>query len=96
MQSAFFLNYSTTTALIKVTNDVARGVKDSHIAYLCLFDYWKAFDTINRDLLLAKPTFCGIQGAVGLWFKSYLTNRVQADKIGNITSAQLETVVTLT
>ncbi|GFG36777.1 hypothetical protein Cfor_01984 [Coptotermes formosanus] len=38
-------------------------------------DLTKAYDTINRNILLQKLSSCGIRGITNLWFKSYLSNR---------------------
>jgi hypothetical protein len=35
----------------------------------------KAFDYVNRNILLTKVHFFGIQGATASWFRSYLTDK---------------------
>jgi hypothetical protein len=37
----------------------------------------KAFDCVNRDILLLKLKHYGIQGVNADWFSSYLSNRKQ-------------------
>ena len=53
---------------------------------LVLLDLFAAFDTINHATLLAplKVTF-GLSGVVSQWFRSYLSDRYQAVKVGSET-----------
>jgi hypothetical protein len=37
----------------------------------------KAYDVLNRKLLLEKLFYYGIRGSTNLWFRSYLTHRKQ-------------------
>lgn len=46
----------------------------------------KAFETINRHKLIKKLRNYGLENSVLNWFKSYLSDRKQKVKIGNITS----------
>ena len=43
----------------------------------------KAFDTVDRKILLSKMNHCGIKGILYEWFKSYFTNRQQFTTINN-------------
>ena len=46
-------------------------------------DFQKAFDTVNRDILLQKLERYGIRGNALNLFSSFLTDRFQAVKVGN-------------
>ena len=55
---------------------------DSNDHTIAIFiDYQKAFDTINRDILLQKLEKYGIRGTPLNLISSYLTNRFQFTKI---------------
>lgn len=49
-------------------------------------DLAKAFDTVSADLLLRKMEASGIRGLALSWFHSYLSNRQQYVKIGDLAS----------
>ena len=51
------------------------------------FDFAKAFDTVNHDLILNKLKYqYNIDGSMPKFFKSYLTNRSQRVVLDNCTS----------
>ena len=57
----------------------------------CVFlDFAKAFDAVNRNILISQLEHYGIiRGVANKWFKSYLHNRLQILKIGNEKSEEL-------
>jgi hypothetical protein len=38
-------------------------------------DLTEAFDRVHHEILLVKLHYCGIQGTVANWLRSYLTNK---------------------
>ena len=76
-QSAYKKNHSTTTALLKLNEDIFEALDDSEVTLLVLLDFSKAFDTVNHRLLLAKLDILGFQGNVCSWIHSYLSGRSQ-------------------
>ena len=57
-----------------------------------IHDFSKAFDTVNHEILLRKLHKYGVRGKTLDWFSSYLTNRTQYVKLGNIESEFLRIV----
>nr|CAI5851761.1 unnamed protein product [Callosobruchus analis] len=76
-QSGFKAGNSTTTTLLKVTDDIVRALDKSQAAALVLLDFSKAFDTINHPLLISKCKFFGFSENSIMFLKSYLMNRKQ-------------------
>ena len=54
-------------------------------------DFFKAFDTVNHNILLSKLYHYGIRGLSFNWFENYLHNRTQFVKIGS-TQSNPETI----
>lgn len=77
LQSGFKKGHSTTTALIKVTDDLRKGIDQKKVSILVLLDFSKAFDRVHHKLLLAKLKTLGFSLAVIKWVEAYLCERLQ-------------------
>jgi hypothetical protein len=77
LQSGFRAGHNTTTALIKVTDDIRSAIDDRELGLLVLFDFSKAFDRVHHDLLLVKLSALGFSRSAVAWFQSYLSDRQQ-------------------
>ena len=53
-QSAYRQNYSTETALLKVTNDILLNMNNQRVTLLILLDLSAAFDTVDHDTMLRR------------------------------------------
>jgi Reverse transcriptase (RNA-dependent DNA polymerase) len=75
-QSGFRPGHSTTTALLKITDDYSMDFDRNFISILVLLDFSKAFDTVNLKLLCQKlkNTFKFFESSIKL-VESYLTGR---------------------
>lgn len=78
MQSGFRRSNSTTTALLKVTEDFTEIIEDNKDIILVFLDLKKAFDLVDHHLLLKKlrDKFSFSFFACKL-LKSYLSDRCQ-------------------
>ena len=87
-QSGFRKNFSTQSALLKITDDIRLAIDRKMVTILVLFDFSKAFDRVNHAKLLAKLARLNFSASVLNWFHSYLTDRKQAvkDSVGNLSS----------
>jgi len=53
-QSGFRKHFSTTTSLLHLSDAVLRAFDSHSLSALVALDFFKAFDTVNHELLLAK------------------------------------------
>ncbi len=69
-QSGFRPNFSTTTALLKFTNDVFSSFDKGQVTGAIFIDLSKAFDMVNH-YLLDKLSSIGLTRNALLWFNAY-------------------------
>ena len=66
--------YSTSHALINITENIRKSLDDRNIGRGVFVDFQEAFDTADHQILLATLNHYGIRGVSNDWFKSYLSN----------------------
>jgi hypothetical protein len=86
-QSGFRLKHSTTTALLKVSNDVIRASKEKLVSLLILLDFSKAFDSVDHSLLCSN-WWININSRPVLRTSSDLTLVIELCAYGSIGIAQ--------
>ena len=86
VQSGFRQYFSTTTALLKFTNDLQLSSGNGLLTGAIFIDLSKAFDVVDHYLLLDKLYSIGLQRNALLWFNAYLHNRRQCVALQGIQS----------
>ena len=89
-QSGFRARHSTTTTLIKVTDDWLMSLDQGMYIGTVFVDLQKAFDLVDLDILLEKlTTILNLKGPSLNWFYSYLKGRHITTSINGKLSAEL-------
>ena len=85
-QFGFRRNYSTEYAILKIIDKIQRAIDEYDYSLGIFWDFSKAFDTVNHEILIEKLNYYGIRGLASKWFTSYLSDRQQIVKIKNKSS----------
>ena len=93
-QSGFRERYSCETSLQLVVSRWKNWLDKPNAVIVATFlDLKRAFETVNRSILLSKLYNMGIRGVEHKWMKSYLEERTQMAKIGGSFSVELKSSV---
>lgn len=82
-QFGFRKNRSTNAQLIECHMNWCKHASSDFVIDCIYFDFKKAFDTINHDLLFKKLDAIGIRGNALGWIIEFLKNRKQSIMIGS-------------
>ena len=77
LQLGFRPKYSTTHALINLTESIRQSLDEDSFDCGIFLDLQKAFDIADHKILLHKLEYYGIRGVCNDWFKSYFSDRKQ-------------------
>lgn len=79
-QSGFRRNHSCESVVMNICSVFANEMDNGNYVLAVFLDFKRAFETINRDILLIKLEQIGLNGSVLKWFKSYLDDTFQVVK----------------
>lgn len=88
-QSGFRHNHSCETVLVNICNTFVKCLDKGNFVLAVFLDLKRAFETVDRNMLMRKLHEYVIRGTVYNWFKSYLTNRTQTVNFKNVTSNEM-------
>ena len=86
-QHGFLRNKSCVTNMTTLVESISSTLTENLPTDIIYFDFAKAFDTVNHDLILSKLKFqYHIDGRMLKFFKNYLSNRSQRVVLDNCNS----------
>lgn len=88
-QFAFRPSGSTTAALVTLTHHVSHLLETNAYVRCLLIDFSKAFDVVDRFILISKLRNLNLAPCILNWIINFLSNRTQAVKIDNAVSSFL-------
>ena len=92
-QCGFRKGVSTNVAIAKFVNQVITGLNENKYGIGVFLDLQKAFDMVDRDILLGKLQHYGVRGVPLNLLKSFLSNRKQYVKLSNFKSEISQSVL---
>lgn len=85
-QSGFRLGHSCETALNWIIYDWKKMIDRGEVVIAVFLDFKRAFETLDRRILLEKLRAYGIEGKALKWFETYLTGRTQRTRVNGVLS----------
>ena len=76
-QHGFRVRRSTVSSLLLIHNEYVNYVEDKSDIDVILFDFAKAFDVVDHNLLLLKLSAYGFSKYTHLWLADFLRDRKQ-------------------
>lgn len=92
-QSGFRKKHSCEAALNNVIICWKEENAKKNFVIAVFLDFKRAFETIDRSILLSKLRGYGIGGMELKWFESFLSNRSQRTMVNGISSSSIETKI---
>lgn len=94
-QSAYRSHYSCETAINYIIADWKGELESGNIIVAVFIDLKRAFETIDRFIMLQVLDNVGVKGNVLSWFRSWLSQRTQHTKLNGKVSSEIDVNVGL-
>jgi len=88
-QYAFKLTGNTTCALIDIVHTITKCLESCNYVRCLIVDFSKAFDAVDRTILLNKLALCPLPPSILRWVSNYLSGRFQLTACGGSYSDKL-------
>lgn len=88
-QYGFRKSKNISDALFHLNRDINSSITNNHRCLIVFLDLAKAFDTVDRSILISKMEHIGVTGNALNWMKSYFDSRQQFVNINGVNSDQL-------
>ena len=82
-QLGFLAGQSTADALTEFLDNAFDAINENQVLLTVFLHFFKAFDTVDRAILLKKLYYYGFRGTTLDWFRSLLSNRSQLLKLNS-------------
>ena len=76
LKFGFLKSFSTLDVIIKLIEDIEKSLDNKQSVCAVFIDLQKAFDTVNHNILLDKPSHYGTRDTANSWFSPYLTTEL--------------------
>lgn len=94
-QFGFRPGRNTSDAILHFVDDCSTALNSKLYTIAVFLDFSKAFDTVNKDIMIKKLDRLGLRGVPNDFFKSYLTERKIYVEVNNCTSKTVTTNIGL-
>lgn len=91
-QFGFRPKSNTESAAMELVSNIRQTLDKKKIASVVFMDIRKAFDIVDRKILMKTLNLIGLRGNIAVILESYLTKRFQVVRIGRETSLPLEVI----
>ena len=92
-QSGFRNKHSCESLINLVIINWKIAIHNNKIIVAVFLDLRRAFETLDRNILLLKLSKYGIENIELKWFESYLSNRTQQTRVNEVISSEITTSI---